>query len=388
MRNFTYYTPTQIFFGEGEIKQLHQAVKAYGKKVLLVYGGGSIKKIGLYDQVYAELHGFEVFELGGIDPNPRLESVVAGAKICKEKQIDVVLAVGGGSSIDCAKAICAAAYYDGNPWDFIVDSNKIKQALPLISILTLSATGSEMDATAVITNPETKDKRGFGHILLAPKVSILDPTYTYSVSKYQTAAGTADIMSHIFEAYFNHTPSAYVSNHIAIVLLKTCIKYGKIAYDDPHNYEARANLMWASSLAINGLISCGVEKKWSCHALEHVLSAYFDVTHGAGLAALTPRWMKYVLDKQTLDKFVEYGVEVWDIDPTLEKEAIANEAIAKTSAFFDSVELPKTLQELGVESDKLEEMAQQAVGVKGGQIDGYKMLAFDDAMNIYKACLK
>lgn len=388
MDNFTYYVPTRIHFGEGAVKHLHDEIVAIGKNVLLVYGGGSIKRTGVYDAVMEQLSDCNVLELSGVEPNPRLATVEAGALICKENKIDVVLAVGGGSTIDCSKAICAAAYYDGNPWDFIVDTSLIKKALPLCDVLTLSATGSEMDATAVITNPAFKDKRGFGSGHLHPRVSILDPTYTYSVSKYQTASGTADIMSHIFEAYFNHIEDAYVSSELAISLLKTCVKYGKVAYDDPTNYEARANLMWTSSLAINGLISCGSKKAWSCHPMEHVLSAYYDVTHGAGLAMLTPKWMRYVLEEKTLDKFVTYGCEVWGIDSTLDKNEIANMAIDKTEAFFTSLDLPRTFAEINIPADaNLEEMAQSAVGSKGDAIDGYKRLRVQDVLNIYKMCL-
>ncbi|MDF9824219.1 alcohol dehydrogenase YqhD (iron-dependent ADH family) [Breznakia sp. PF5-3] len=387
MNNFTYYVPVRIHFGKGEISKLHDEITSIGKNVLLVYGGGSIKRIGVYDQVIEQLKDCNVFELGGVDPNPRLKSVEDGALICKENHIDVVLAVGGGSSIDCAKAICAAAYYDGNPWDFIVDSSLIKKALPLVSVLTLSATGSEMDNTAVITNPQTKDKRGFGSRHLFPKVSILDPTYTYSVSKYQTASGVADIMSHTFETYFNDTKDAYLSNEIAISILKTCIKYGKVVYDEPDNYEARANLMWASSLAINGLISCGCGKSWSCHPMEHVLSAYYDVTHGAGLAMLTPKWMTYILDDSTVDKFAEYGIEVWGIDASLPPMEIAKTAIANTEAFFHSLDLPSTFEEIGIpDTSTLEEMAQMAVDSKGGTIKGYRKLEFQDVVNIYHMC--
>lgn len=388
MKNFTYQVPTKIHFGKGMISYVHDAVHQYGTNVLLVYGGGSIKRYGLYDEVKQQLRDCQLYELAGVDPNPRLSSVEAGAKLCRKHSIDVVLAVGGGSSIDCAKAICAATYYEGNPWDFIEDTRLIKKTLPLISILTLSATGSEMDETAVITNVQLKQKKGFGHPLLFPKVSILDPTYTYTVSKYQTASGTADIMSHILETYFHDGTSAFVSDQLSIGLLKTCIQYGKIAYDEPNNYEARANLMWASSLAINGLTSCGCGKAWSCHAMEHVLSAYYDVTHGAGLAVLTPKWMRYILDDTTVSKFVEYGTQVWGIDPNLPDMELANLAITKTEAFFAALALPKNFTELGIPNDeKLEEMASSAVASKGGVIQGYRDLNLEDVINIYRMCL-
>lgn len=387
MENFSYYVPTEIYFGEGSIKQLSDAVARYGDKVLLVYGGGSIKKIGLYKKVKSLLKDVTIHELSGVEPNPRLESVVNGVNLCKENDIQVVLAVGGGSTIDCAKAICAGMYYDGNPWDFIEDSNLITEALPLISVLTLSATGSEMDATAVITNPELKLKKGFGHRTLFPKVIIMDPTYTYSVSKYQTASGTADIMSHIMETYFNDGEISQVSNQISVSLLKTCLRYGKIAYNEPENYEARANMMWTSSLAINGLTGCGVGKKWSCHAMEHVLSAYYDVTHGAGLAMLTPRWMEYILDGSTVDKFASYGRDVWGLEGTNDM-AIAKIAIQNTKEFFESLDLPMTFEAIGIPEDApIEEMAASATASKGGKIDGYRELSTQDVINIYRMCM-
>ena len=387
MKNFSYYVPTEIYFGEGTIKQLSDAVAKYGDKVLLIYGGGSIKKIGLYKKVISLLKGSTVHELSGIEPNPRLESVIKGVKLCRENDIQVVLAVGGGSTIDCAKAICAGMYYDGNPWDFIMDPALITKALPLISVLTLSATGSEMDATAVITNPELKSKKGFGHRTLFPKVSIMDPTYTYSVSKYQTASGIADIMSHIMETYFNDGDQSQVSNQISVALLKTCIHYGKIAYHEPENYEARANMMWTSSLAINGVNGCGVEKKWSCHAMEHVLSAYYDVTHGAGLAMLTPRWMEYILNDTTMAKFASYGRDVWGLEGTNDM-AIAKIAIQNTKEFFEDLDLPMTFSTIGIPTDApIEEMAASATSAKGGKIVGYRELSTEDVLNIYRMCM-
>lgn len=247
----------------------------------------------------------------------------------QENSIDIVLAVGGGSSIDCAKVVAAGRYYEGDAWDIVVDPGKIDKVLPIASVLTIAATGSEMDSTAVITNPETNDKIGTKHPYMAPKFSILDPVYTFTLPAKQTAAGTADIMSHIFESYFEKTQGAYLQNRMAEALLKTCIKYGAIALKEPENYEARANLMWASSLAINGLLRYGKASVWSVHPIEHVLSAYYDITHGVGLAILTPHWMKYVLDDTTVDKFAEYGVNVWNLDGNQDKYLVANTAIEK-----------------------------------------------------------
>ena len=385
MNNFYYSIPTKILFGKGQIENLGQTVKQYGKRVLLIYGGGSIKKIGLYNKVMQQLadNGVEVVELSGVEPNPRITTVNKGAQVCKEEGVDVVLAVGGGSTLDCAKVVAAAANYEGDAWDLVKDASKVKKVLPIITVLTLAATGSEMDAYAVISNMETNEKLGTGHEEMKPKVSILDPEYTYSVSKYQTAAGTADIMSHVFEEYFERSEGAFLQNRMAEAILKTCIKYGKIAVESPEDYEARANLMWASSLALNGLMHYGKAGSWSVHPMEHELSAFYDITHGVGLAILTPHWMKYVLDETSVDKFVEYGVNVWDIDKNQDKYVIAKQAIQKTREYFLSLEIPMSLREVGIEEEKLEVMARQAT--RFGEIKGYKALSAEAVLEIFKA---
>lgn len=386
MNNFTFANPVAIHFGKGQIEKLSDILKEYGNKVLLVYGGGSIKKNGLYDAVMKELEGFEVTELSGVNPNPRIESVREGVKLCREHNIDVILAVGGGSTIDCSKAIAGATFYDGDAWNIVKNASLITKALPIVDVLTIAATGSEMNSTGVITNFETNEKLGFGNALLYPKASILDPEYTYSVPKHQTAAGVADIMSHTFEQYFNATEGGFFPRELCHSVLKTCIKYGPIAYNDPTNYEARANLMWAATIGLNGLIGCGIGKSWSCHPMEHALSAYFDVTHGTGLAVLTPSWMRYILNEETVVRFVDYGVGVWGIDPNKDKFEIAKEAIDKTADFlFNTMEIPCTLHEIGITS-KFDEMAQEAVDSKGGKIKGYKPLEKEDVLNIFELC--
>lgn len=387
MKNFNYSIPTKVYFGKGKIKELGNIAKAYGRKALLVYGGGSIKTNGIYDAAVEKLKESEIqyVELSGVEPNPRITSVEAGVKLCRDNGVDMIIPIGGGSTIDCAKAIAAAVYYDGNPWDIVADCSKITKALPIISILTLAATGSEMDSFAVISNMDTNEKLGMGHELLIPQASILDPEYTFTVSKYQTAAGTADIMSHIFEAYFTRDKGAFLPDRMAEAMLKTCIKYGPIAMENPNDYEARANLMWTSSLAINGLISFGKTGEWSVHGMEHELSAFYDITHGVGLAILTPHWMRYVLNEETLDKFVEYGINVWDIDKSLDKKEIANLAIDKTAQFFKEMGIPMTLREVGIHEEKLEIMAQQAV--RFGMEECFVPLRAEDVLNIFKAAL-
>lgn len=385
MQNFNYSIPTKVYFGKGQIKKLAK-ISQFGKSVLMVYGGGSIKRNGVYDKAAAVLResGISFFELSGVDPNPRIETVALGAKICREKEIDAVLAIGGGSTIDCAKMIAAAAKYDGDPWDLVLDGQKIKEALPIACVLTLAATGSEMDGFAVISDMNKNDKLDTASQLIKPAFSILDPKFTYSVSKKQTAAGTADIMSHVFEVYFTREKDAYLQARMCEAVLKTCIKYGPVAIENPEDYEARANLMWASSLAINGLLSYGSDVQWCVHPMEHELSAFYDITHGDGLAILTPVWMDYVLSEDTLDKFVEFGINVWGIDAEEEPQRIAEEAIERTRAFFDSLGLPKTLSEVGIGEENLAKMAEK---LDGQLTDTYIPLTGKEVLEIYKNAL-
>ncbi|MZK51817.1 iron-containing alcohol dehydrogenase [Clostridium beijerinckii] len=387
MENFNYSIPTKVYFGKGQIKNLAAIIKEYGNKILIAYGGGSIKKIGLYDEMIKILNDNSIsyVELSGIEPNPRIETVRKGIKICKENNVEVVLAVGGGSTIDCAKVIAAGVKYEGDPWNLVTTPQKINEVLPIVTILTLSATGSEMDPHAVISDMTTNQKLGTGHENMKPKASILDPEYTYSVPKNQTAAGTADIMSHIFETYFNHTKGVDIQDSTAEGLLRACIKYGKIAIENPKDYDARANLMWASSWAINGLISYGTNSPWVVHPMEHELSAFYDITHGVGLAILTPHWMKYSLDDTTVFKFAQYGINVWGIDKNLDKFEIANKAIEKTSEFFKELGIPSTLREVGIEEDKLELMAKKAMNPYFKY--AFKPLDENDILNIFKAAL-
>ncbi|MCI1953115.1 MAG: iron-containing alcohol dehydrogenase [Clostridiales bacterium] len=387
MKNFDYHIPTDVYFGKGQINKLGQRMSSIAKKVLLVYGGGSIKRIGLYDQIMEQLKqaGITVFELSGVEPNPRIQTVKKGVAICKQEGIEGVLAAGGGSTIDCAKVVSAGACYDGDPWDLVLDSNKIKKVLPIAAILTLAATGSEMDGFAVISDMDKNEKWGTGNELTKPVFSIMDPQYTFSVSKYQTAAGSSDIMSHTFENYFNNTKGAFLQARIAEGILKTIIKYAPIAVEHPDDYEARANLMWASSLAINGLIRYGEDTAWTVHPMEHELSAFYDITHGAGLALLTPYWMEYILSEKTVGKFAEYGVNVWGIDSSKEPMAIAKEAIAKTREFFNMIGMPSHLKELGIDQTHFDIMSEKAAN--GGLAYGFVPLTKKDVKKIYVMAL-
>ena len=385
MQAFTYHIPTKIHFGKGQLVHLTELSES-GHSVLLVYGGGSIKKSDLYEEAMQLLHqaGLQVTELSGVEPNPRIESVRAGVACCKEQKLDMVLAIGGGSVIDCAKVIAAGACYDGDPWDLVIDPGKIQTALPIYSVLTLAATGSEMDSFAVISDLSKHEKWGTSAECMKPKMSILDPTYTYSVSKKQTAAGTADMMSHIFENYFTNVPGAAVQARFAEGLLKTCVQYGPIALQHPDNYEARANLMWTSSMAINGLLSDGAEVGWCVHPMEHELSAFYDITHGEGLAILTPHWMDFALSEATAAKFAAYGRAVFGITETEDWKA-AKAAIAETRAFFRTMQLPETLREVGIcEETHFEEMAEKAAA---GCVGCYVPLTKEDIIGIFRAAL-
>lgn len=388
MNSFVYNIPTKVYFGENQLQHLGKELAKFGKRVLLTYGGGSIKRIGLYDRVIEELSnaGLEVFELSGIEPNPRIESVREGARMCKEHAIDVLLAVGGGSTLDATKFMAAGACVDHDAWEFFgAEAKPIERALPLVTILTLSATGSEMDSGGVISNLATGDKLGRLAPALQPRVSFLDPTLTYSVSEFQTACGAADMMSHIIEVYFNTQEDLFMLDCFMEGMLKTIVKYAPIALREPENYEARANLMWTSSWAINGFINGGKRKAWSCHPMEHELSAVYDITHGLGLAILTPRWMEYCLDETNVDKYVQYGVNVFGIDASLDKMAIAKESIRLTAEFlFDTLGLQRTFTEVGIKREDYAMMAKKAC--RYGDIKGFKTLTPTDVERIFEMC--
>ena len=388
MKSFIYDIPTKVYFGKGQIENLGIEVKNYGTRALLVYGGGSIKKSGLYDSVIKLLNAqnVTVFELSGVEPNPEIDTVRRGVKICKENGVDVVLAVGGGSVIDCAKWVAAGAKVDFDAWDFYSKSAPVEVALPIVSVLTLSATGSEMDACGVVTNPQTKEKVGKLAQPLYPKVSFLDPTLTYTVDRYQTACGSADILSHVMETYFSKDEDLFMLDAIMEGIMKTVVKYAPIALENPCDYEARANLMWASSWAINGFVLGGKVKAWSCHPLEHQLTAYYGITHGLGLAILTPRWMKYCLDDTTVDKYVSFGVNVFGIDKNLPKFEIANKSIEMLSDFlYKTLGLDDSFAKVGIGAENIKAMAKGAS--KGKFIDGFKPLYQEDIEKIYNDCL-
>ena len=385
MNNFTFNIPTDIRFGKDQIECLPEELAKYGKKVLLVYGGGSIKRSGLYDTVIKLLSSFEVFELPGIEPNPKLTSVEAGAKICKEKGIEVILAVGGGSTIDASKHIACAACYDGAAWDLMMDRSKIKKALPIAVVLTICATGSEMNSGGVITNEDTKEKLEINSPLLYPRLSICDPTYLYTLPAKQTAAGTVDILSHVLEQYFQPNDEAYITDELSEAVMRTVIKYGREAIDNPTNYEARSNLMWSSTVALNHLLTVGKGGGWSVHPIEHVVSAFYDITHGVGLAIITPQWMRFVLSSSTVNRFERYAKEVWNISGS-DKYAVAMEGIERTEQFFKSLGMPLTLYEAGITDDRIKKMAKEAYRTNNEFKRAYVKLSVEDIENILTMC--
>lgn len=382
MQNFDYQTPTRLIFGKGVIAKLPEVMAQFGKKILLTYGGGSIKKIGIYQKIKELLKDAEIIELSGIQPNPKYDpSVLDGVKLCKENNVDVILAVGGGSVLDCSKAIATGACYDGDPWDLISYKVKAQKALPIVDIITLAATGSEYDCGGVISRTETNDKIGYVDPLLFPAVSFLDPEYTFTVSKKQTAAGIADAMNHTIEQYFVED-TTLLNDGFCESMLRSLMQNGRLCLDNPNNYTARAEMMLACTYGCNGILSLGNSMSgWPCHGIEHALSAYYDITHGEGLAIITPRWMRHILNEKTMPRFVKYGINVMGVSPNLPLEVIANRAIDATYDFFKSIGIPMHLREVGIDESRIDEMAHH-IAVNEGLENAYAPLNEDDIRQI------
>lgn len=386
MRNFDYQTPTRLIFGKGVVaKKLQSVMAQYGKRVLVTYGGGSIKRNGLYDQVMAILGDKEVYELPGIEPNPKYDpSVLEGVRICKEKNIDVILSVGGGSVLDCTKAIAGAACYDGEPWDIITAKVPTTKHVPIVDIITLAATGSEYDSAAVISRTETNDKLAYFGVF--PDVSFVDPTYTFTLPVKQTLAGIADCINHIMEQYFcgEHI---MMNDSFMEGAIKSIIHNVRIVLQDPENYDARAELFYATTLGCNGIYALGNSHSgWPMHALEHALSAYYDITHGEGLAIVTPRWMKHILDhstgnlhEQVVERCSNFGKNVFGVNTP-------EEAIQAIHDFYKEVGIPMTLREVGIDESRINEMAHH-VALTEGLENAWAPLLEEDIAAIYRACL-
>lgn len=360
MENFIYNTPTKVFFGKGEESKIGAISASYGfKKVLVHYGKGSVIKSGLLDRVLKSLDeaNIEHVELGGVDPNPKLSLVLKGVEIAKKEKAELIIAVGGGSVIDSSKAIAVGAKVDFSPWEFSIKNKTPKDHLPVASILTISAAGSDMSNSCVITNDETKEKRGFTSECNRCLFSILNPELTYSVSKFQTGCGIVDIMMHTLERYFSLGEETYLIDNIALGLLKAVIKAGRVAIVNPTDYNARAELMWANSLSHNGLTGCGRNFVMSVHQIEHEVSGmYPEIAHGAGLACLWPQWAMHAY-KNAKDRFLRFSYEVMEIVPTSDKDKDIQDGIQKLKSFFKEIGMPVRLRELNVKEDSLEALA-------------------------------
>lgn len=357
MQNFEYCTPTKMIFGKGVVEKLPEVLATIGTKVLMTYGGGSIKRSGLYDTVKKLLADkFDVTELSGIEPNPKYSSVLEGIRLCRENNIEVILAVGGGSVLDCSKAIAGCTLSEGDPWDIITSKVPTTNALPVVDIITMAATGSEYDFWGVISRPETNDKVGYMNEHLFPKCSLIDPTYTFTVPKNQTVAGVADAMNHILETYFNSDPN-FLMDGIMETAIKSLIKNVRIVLDEPENYDARAEIFLNCSLACNGIYGLGeAPSGWPMHGIEHALSAYYDITHGVGLAIITPRWMKHIMNEKTVGRIAQYGRNVFGINEKSDIET-AEKAISATYDLYESIGIPMHLREVGIDESRISEMA-------------------------------
>ena len=387
MQDFYYSIPTKIYFGKDAVNHLTDCVKECGSKALLVYGKGSIKKNGLYDRITGMLSDAEIAyeELSGVDANPRITTVRDGVEICKTQGIDVVIPIGGGSTIDCAKAVAAGACYDGDAWELIEDNSRVKKALPIIAVPTMAATGSEMDYFSVITNQEKKLKKEIANENLYPVYALLDPQLTFSVSPYQTACGTVDMFSHIMEVYFAPIPRTEIQDRIMEGLMKTMVQEGPKALKNPSDYDARANLLWASEWAINGFICSGKLGPWPAHAIEHQLSAWYDVTHGHGLAVVIPELLRHILNEKSAPTIATYGVNVFGITMGNDIVETSERAIDKTEEFFKSLGLGLKLKDLGITSEEhFDKMAEVALtdGLDGCLVN----LTKEDIIDIYKSC--
>lgn len=389
MQDFTYDIPTKVLFGRDSLSRLPECARKFGTRVMLVYGGGSIRRTGLYDRVRGllEENGFRCTELGGVEPNPRLSTVKKGVAIAREHHVEAVIPIGGGSAIDCAKAIAAAAAYDGDPWDLVEDGSLIREILPILAIPTMAATGSEMDPYAVITNEQLQLKRDLSSPALYPAYALLNPELTYTVPPYQTACGVTDILAHIMEVYFAKGYGTYLQDRLMEGMMKTLIHYGPIAVQEPEDYDARANILWASEWAINGMIACGREGPWPAHSIEHQLSARFDVTHGHGLAIVIPKLMETMCGEDAIARLAEYGRNVWMLDTSLTDSRAARKAIVRTTEFYESLGLTTTLDSLGIALTEQDITEMAAVAASEGLEDCLSPLTAADVEAVYRNCL-
>lgn len=388
MQNFVFHNPTKLIFGRDQLIHLKTELVKYGSRILFVYGGGSIKKNGLYDnitQLLTEIDA-EIFELSGVEPNPRLSTVQKGIEICKEENIEFILAVGGGSVIDCSKAISVGAKYDGDVWDIITRRNTTADALPFGAVLTLAATGSEMNPSSVITNWDSREKYGWSlNPLTFPKFSILDPQYTVTVPKDQTIYGIVDMMSHVFEQYFHQSPNTLLQDRMCEAVLKTVIETAPKLIKDLDNIDLRETILYSGTIALNGILAMGARGDWATHNIEHAVSAVYDIPHGGGLAILHPNWMLHVLD-ENVKKFKQLAIRVFNVNPTgKEEREIAVEGIEKLRVFWTSIGAPESLAHYNIDDSKLETIADKAM--VRGEYGNFKKLNREDTLEILKMSL-
>jgi alcohol dehydrogenase YqhD (iron-dependent ADH family) len=389
MLNYDYQNNTRIVFGKGTHREIGALIKPLASKVLLHFGGKSIHKSGLYDAVAASLResGIDFVELGGVVPNPRLSLVHQGIELCRKKKVDFILAVGGGSVIDSGKAIAMGVYYDGDVWDIYEKKAMPTAALPVGTILTIPAAGSESSVSSVVTNEEEKRKLGFNSELIRPVISVMSPELYYTLPKNQIANGVSDMMSHIFERYFTNTLHTDLTDGLCEAALKAIMKNAPAVIDNPRDYDAWCEVSFGGNIAHNGLLGLGREQDWACHGMEHELSAVYDVAHGAGLAVLTPAWMKYVYHAN-VPMFLQFAVKVMGVDGSYrDPDGIILEGINRLSEFLHKLGQPATLAELGIDESKFEWMAKKATGVAYGEehlLGGLKKLDWQDVVNIYR----
>lgn len=387
MENFIYRNPTKLIFGKGQIEALKTEIPKYGKKVLLVYGGGSIKKSGLYEKVMSTLEeiGVEVVELSGVEPNPRLSTAKKGIEICKSEQIDFILAVGGGSVIDCTKLIAAGAKYDGEAWDLVVKKAFATEAIPFGTILTIAATGSEMNSGSVITNWEINEKHGWGSSVTFPQFSILDPVNTFTVPKNQTIYGIVDMMSHVLEHYFHLEENTHFQDRMCESLLITIMETAPKLLQNLENYEHRSTILYSGTMALNGMLNMGYAGDWASHNLEHAVSAVYDIPHGGGLAILFPHWMEHNLLIKPA-RFKQLAERVFNVNAEGKSdEEVGLEGIHKLREFWNSIGAPTHLADYEIDDSKIELMADKAM--KNGEFGKFAKLNKEDVLAIYRASL-
>ena len=384
MDNFVFQNPTKIIFGRDTEKQVGDEVKAYSQNILLHYGGNSAKKTGLYDRVVGSLKkaGVKFVELGGVKPNPRLSLVREGIQLCRENKLDFILAIGGGSVIDSAKAIAAGVLYDGDVWDFYTAKADVEKALPIGTVLTIPAAGSEASTGSVITNEEGWYKRSFNSEAVYPRFSILNPTLAYTLPKYQVACGAADIIAHLMERYFTNSQDVELTDRLIESTAKTVIHNIPLVLEKPDHYEAWSEIMWAGTIAHNNLLNTGRVGDWASHEIEHELSGIYDVAHGAGLAVIFPAWMKYVY-QHDIKRFAQFAVRIWNVDYAFwSPEQTALEGIRRHEAFFKSIGLATRMSEMEIKADRIEEMAEKCTDKDRHNVGNFVKLKKKDIVKI------